>query len=600
MSDRMGPDEPTFGVVNDRYALEEIVGSGGMGVVYRGRDRVLGRVVAVKMIRQELAGEEFVRRFEREAAILARLRSPYIVVVYDYGEHDDKFFMITDFLTEGDLSDWLERNGPMPVVEAVPLVAKLAEGLADAHEAGVLHRDIKPANTLLWRRGGRLHPVLADFGIAVTSDLTLTKTGAIVGSPLYMAPERHRGEPATVASDIYAMGCLLYAILTGQPPYWGGTEFQAASAHLNDPIPTLPDSIPHASELDVVIAACLAKRPSDRIGSADELADRLKGLAERIAPAAALAEPPTAPPAPPSGTPSTVGGEVPPSGATTVLSPTDPRSSGPSVPAPLPAAGTDGAGGRRSPVLAVVAAIVAVVAVAAGLGWWAFAGDEEDPGAGRAPTTGTSVSESGSPTAQPPDAPDKVRLTAAGGDLEVRFKAKVPAPSAGVTYRLEIEDDGWRPSRAAFKLPTPVGGKERCAVVRLVAVNGDGETPGAETKECDRSRPPDIELVRNTTSCTFPPPAEAIPCRWWDVEFSGFAADRTLEFTIQHDLAENQGVPPAQGQVSTDGNGHYYLGARTDPNGQVHIGGFQAPTATSRITITAGGRTTVFKGADLR
>ena len=91
-------------MVKDRYELEEIVGSGGMGVVYRGRDTVLGRAVAVKMIRQELAGEEFIRRFEREAAILARLRSPYIVVVYDYGKHDDKFFMVTDFLTEGDLA----------------------------------------------------------------------------------------------------------------------------------------------------------------------------------------------------------------------------------------------------------------------------------------------------------------------------------------------------------------------------------------------------------------------------------------------------------------------------------------------------------------
>ena len=270
-----------FGVIKSRYVLEEIVGSGGMGVVYRGQDRVLGRPVAVKMIRKELAGEEFVRRFEREAAILARMRSPYIVVVYDYGEHEDGFFLVTDFLTEGDLAGWMERNGPMTVEEAVPLVAKLAEGLADAHDLGVLHRDIKPANVLLWTRSGTLHPVLADFGIAVTSDLTLTKTGAVVGSPLYMAPERHVGEPATVKSDVYSMGCLLYALITGEPPYWG-TEFQAANAHLNSPIPQVPFDLPFASHLDGVIAACMAKHPNDRLASAEELARRLERLARRM------------------------------------------------------------------------------------------------------------------------------------------------------------------------------------------------------------------------------------------------------------------------------------------------------------------------------
>ena len=198
----------TFGIVQDRYALEEIVGSGGMGVVYRAQDRVLGRAVAVKMIRQELAGEEFVKRFEREAAILARIGRRTSSSSTTTGKHDGQFFMVTDFLTEGDLAGWSTQR-PDAVKDAVPLVAKLAEGLADAHDLGVLHRDIKPANVLLWTRGGALRPVLADFGIAVTSDLTLTKTGAVVGSPLYMAPERHVGESASVASDIYSMGCLL-------------------------------------------------------------------------------------------------------------------------------------------------------------------------------------------------------------------------------------------------------------------------------------------------------------------------------------------------------------------------------------------------------
>ena len=215
-TDAPGTASP-FGTINGRYVLEEIVGSGGMGVVYRGRDTVLDRSVAVKMIRQELAGEEFVRRFEREAAILARLRSPHIVVVYDYGRHADKFFLVTDYLSDGDLENWLSQHGPMPPEQAVRLLAQLAEGLADAHAHGVIHRDVKPANTLLWRRGEELRPVLADFGIAVAADLSLTAPGAVIGSPLYMAPERHVGSPATAASDIYSMGCLLFDAAHREP-----------------------------------------------------------------------------------------------------------------------------------------------------------------------------------------------------------------------------------------------------------------------------------------------------------------------------------------------------------------------------------------------
>ena len=354
----------SFGVVQGRYELEEIVGSGGMGVVYRARDRVLGRTVAVKMIRQELAGEEFSRRFEREAAILARIRSPHIVVVYDYGQEDDQFYMVTDFLTEGDLAGWLERNGAMPVKDAVPLVAKLADGLADAHDLGVLHRDIKPANVLLWTRSGKLHPVLADFGIAVTSDLTLTKTGAVVGSPLYMAPERHVGEPATVASDIYSMGCLLYALTTGEPPYWG-TEFQAANAHLNSPIPKIPADLPFASEVDEVITACMAKNPADRIASADDLAEQLRMLATEISPPKAAAVRQTAD----VGVPSV--GKKPAGGATTVLSPTyPPPPPGDASPgsSPTPSSPSPSGSGRSRGLVALVA-VVAVVALVSVGGW---------------------------------------------------------------------------------------------------------------------------------------------------------------------------------------------------------------------------------------
>ena len=248
-----------------------------MGVVYRAHDRVLSRSVAVKVIREELVDDEFIRRFEREAALLARVRSPHIVVVFDYGSTDGRFFQVTDFLPDGDLADWLEEHGPMPPEQAVPLVAAVADALADAHQQGVVHRDVKPGNVLLWRRGGSLHPVLADFGVAVTADLAITGTGFIVGSPPFMAPERHLGEPATEATDIYAVGCLLFNVLTGTAPF-PGTHFQMAHAHINSPPPTLPEGVSGARRLDRVIATCLAKDPADRYPSAAAVAEALRTL----------------------------------------------------------------------------------------------------------------------------------------------------------------------------------------------------------------------------------------------------------------------------------------------------------------------------------
>lgn len=287
-----------FGVIADRYELLEIVGSGGMGVVHRARDRVLGRTVAVKVIRQELVDEEFVRRFEREAAILARVRSPHIVVVFDYGSSDGQFYLVTDFHADGDLVGWLEQHGPMPPRLAAEVTASVAEGLADAHAAGVVHRDVKPGNVLLWRRGEQLLPVLADFGIATAEDGGLTVTGGVPGSPPFMAPERHLGQAATAATDIYALGCLLFNLLTGRPPY-DGTSFQAAHAHINDPVPHLPADLERVEGLDAIVARCMAKAPEDRYPTATDAAEALRAWLAAGTPVSTAPTTVTTPPPPP-------------------------------------------------------------------------------------------------------------------------------------------------------------------------------------------------------------------------------------------------------------------------------------------------------------
>lgn len=395
-----------FGVVADRYELLEIVGSGGMGVVYRARDRVLGRTVAVKVIRQELVDDEFVRRFEREAAILARVRSPHIVVVFDYGSSDGQFYLVTDFHADGDLVGWLEQHGPMPPRLAAEVTAAVAEGLADAHAAGVVHRDVKPGNVLLWRRGEQLLPVLADFGIATAEDGGITVTGGVPGSPPFMAPERHLGQAATAATDIYALGCLLYNLLTGRPPY-DGTSFQAANAHINDPVPHLPADLERVAGLDAIVARCMAKAPEDRYPTVSEAAEALRAWIAAGTPV------PTAP--------ATV-----------------------TTPPPLPP--EPGPGPARRRVLPVVLAAAALVAVLGGGAWWLGRDEPSVAGARDPVTTGTPTVE---PEARliPVDGACGYVVTVQGREVQVAcrwFDVRARGLSAGasVTVELELAVDG--------------------------------------------------------------------------------------------------------------------------------------------------------------
>lgn len=506
-----GPTPTPREVIDDRYELLEIVGSGGMGVVHRARDRVLDRIVAVKVIRQELVDAEFVRRFEREAAILARVRSPSVVVIFDYGRSDGRFYLVTDFLGDGDLAGWLERHGTMPPAVAVPLVAALAEGLADAHALGVIHRDVKPANVLLWRRGEELRPVLADFGIAVAADLSLTQTGAVPGSPPFMAPERHLGEPATEATDIYAMGCLLYNLLAGRAPY-EGTSFQAAHAHINEPVPALPASVPGAEALDEVVARCLAKRPEDRYASAAELAAVLSAW-------------------------------TPPRPADTVIRPPAP----PPPPPPPPPSSSRG-GRRRVPVL-LAAGVLVAAALAAGA-WWVTRDDAPPPAADAG---------AGAPTA--PAAPAAVEASVVARDRAVAVTVDLPPDEGDVRTVVERQDDAgqWRQVEPAFAIDVPVGGAEGCARLRLVAVAGERRTDGPEREVCGTARPRSVELIPvPSATCDATGLVEAqtgqrvpAPCDWFDLQLRGFATDQVL--AVQWELPGNPKVARHSVVAGADG-----------------------------------------------
>ncbi|QIX25333.1 serine/threonine protein kinase [Nocardioides sp. JQ2195] len=270
---------PAAGESFGRYQLERTLGHGGMGVVLAARDTTLGRDVAVKLVVPQYAADPgFRARFQQEAATLAKLDSAHVVSIFDHGEQDGVLFLVTQLVAGGDLLQLIHREGAMPPALAIDVLGQVVLGLCDAHAVGVIHRDIKPANVLLRGRGRDLDVFLCDFGIATTPGADLSRTGTVAGSLPYMAPERHRGEKAGVAGDVYAAGCLLWHVLTGSAPY-AGTDVEVALGHIQGPIPQLPGKDDFSSAVNALLRRSMAKEPRRRHPSARALHAELAHLA---------------------------------------------------------------------------------------------------------------------------------------------------------------------------------------------------------------------------------------------------------------------------------------------------------------------------------
>ncbi len=276
----MSGDQPREGERIGHFRVVRRLGSGAMGVVYEALDENLDRAVALKVIAPELAGDPgFRERFRREAQAQASLFSPHVALVYAHGEDDGRLWIATQLVPGSDLRSHLDTAGALPVPVAVRLMTQVADGLADAHAAGLVHRDIKPANVLLRLDDSGMKAYLADFGIARRFDAEATRTShSTIGTPSYMAPELHTGGEPGVASDVYSLGCLLWAVLTGRAPYAGTSDFEIVTAHRDQPVPQLPPDAPLAAELNDVLRRCLAKDPADRPPSAAAVRDRLRSL----------------------------------------------------------------------------------------------------------------------------------------------------------------------------------------------------------------------------------------------------------------------------------------------------------------------------------
>lgn len=275
----------------DRYEVEYEIGQGGMAVVYRGVDRILHRPVAIKVLHAHLAQKAEARaRFAREARIIARLRHPNVVEVYDFAQEDsERAFIVAEFIEGITLSDFLRQHGPMQPELAACVVSIVARALHHAHQQGVIHRDVKPENIMV-RRDGLLK--LMDFGIAHVVDMEhLTVTGAIVGSPAHMSPEQVDGRALDARTDIFSMGTLLFLIASGRYPFMSDTPSGLLKAIAEAKVPDVRVVCPSFSdELYAVLRRMMTRNPDDRYQSAADVASALEQAVSVVGVADAEAE----------------------------------------------------------------------------------------------------------------------------------------------------------------------------------------------------------------------------------------------------------------------------------------------------------------------
>ncbi|MFI6781189.1 serine/threonine-protein kinase [Micromonospora sp. NPDC050276] len=403
-------------VLSGRYRLDERVATGGMGDVWRASDLILGRQVAVKVLLPALVSDpDFIARFRAEARIMAALRHPGIVQVFDCGADDlpdgRADYLVMEFVAGEPLSKRIEAAGRLDVAETMSIVAQAAAALNAAHRGGIVHRDVKPSNLLVQEDGT---VVLVDFGVARSTDITsITSTNAVPGTALYMAPEQAAGRPVSGATDIYALGAVTYCCLTGSPPFTGDNPLQVAVRHLDDEPPELPHDIPEA--VRALVSRALAKDPLERFTTG-------AAMAEAARTAVTGGEPPTA-----------------------MATPVALRDAGPGTRTDVPAgaAVADGRSRRRGPLVGAAAAVlVALVGLGAALGAARNAGD--DP-AVQLPTNSPTVAPTGAQ--ELPAANEQVTSVDPGRPNRPHAPGNSPSATASVTPSMQ-------PSQSANS-PTP-------------------------------------------------------------------------------------------------------------------------------------------------
>ena len=248
-------------LVHHRYRLDRRLAQGGMGEVWKGFDIQLGRIVAIKALRTDTANVEAkLRRLRAEAHNSANLAHPNIAALFEYYEHDGIGFLIMEYVPSKSLADLYHKEKAIDPTSLLPILMQTARGLFVAHSHGVIHRDVKPANIMVSETG---NVKITDFGVSYSSDQEqITQDGMVVGTAQYISPEQAQGEQATAQSDIYSLGVVAYEGLCGHRPFTGATPVDIAAAHVNDPVPPLPETVD--LQLRQFVMSMLAKDPKDR------------------------------------------------------------------------------------------------------------------------------------------------------------------------------------------------------------------------------------------------------------------------------------------------------------------------------------------------
>jgi eukaryotic-like serine/threonine-protein kinase len=274
-------------IVDGRYRVIEVVGRGGMGVVYKVEHVRMGKMAAMKVLHKDLAEDpEVVRRFEREAAAVSRLNHPNTVQVFDFGASQDALYLIMEYVRGQDLAHIIDRDGPLPFARAAPLLVQICGALGEAHELGIVHRDLKPENVLITRTtGGRDFAKVLDFGLAKLGAReqapSETDRTEIVGTPYFMSPEQIRGDEVDARADVYSLGALMYTILTGKPPFTAKSAVGVLTKHLTAELIAPSVAAPEqglTEEIDAIVVRAMAKEPAARWATVGEMSAAIEQL----------------------------------------------------------------------------------------------------------------------------------------------------------------------------------------------------------------------------------------------------------------------------------------------------------------------------------
>ncbi|MDR1159137.1 MAG: Stk1 family PASTA domain-containing Ser/Thr kinase [Syntrophomonadaceae bacterium] len=270
--------------LSDRYELLELIGEGGMAVVYKAHCKVLDRIVALKILKDEFSKDAgFIERFRTEALAAAQLSHPNIANIYDVGHDEDVYYIVMEYIEGMNLKELIRADAPFTIVQAINVASMVLDGLHQAHERGIIHRDIKPQNIIITNDGVAK---VADFGIAkATTKKTITFDGNIIGSVHYIAPEQAKGEPVSRATDLYSTACIIYEMLTGQMPFDAESTITVALKHIHEmPLPPHEINPDIPEELEAIVMKAMAKDPALRYGTAQDMRNALVDFYRRTHP----------------------------------------------------------------------------------------------------------------------------------------------------------------------------------------------------------------------------------------------------------------------------------------------------------------------------